>query len=202
MDTSNLHFNEKVFCQALSLVIIVRRKRERKNLFWYLREKKILNKLLSMVKHNFWWLFVPHPGLHILRVINTPTGLQFSPSSLWWHPPVKNRGFANWCGLFGGSAGHRASKGEKGSLCRLQEPRFTSQGFGGDQFSGFTEIIPECLHCLHKVLWKDYSSICSGQFCKRTRKLKCCGGTEKLLCLTQLWLWESMWKIKLILRTY
>lgn len=35
---------------------------------------------------------------------------------------MKSRGFAKCCGLFGGSAGDHASKGEKGSLCRLQEP--------------------------------------------------------------------------------
>lgn len=39
---------------------------------------------------------------------------------------MKSRSFAKCCGLFGGSAGDRASKGEKGSLCRLQKPSFMS----------------------------------------------------------------------------
>lgn len=39
---------------------------------------------------------------------------------------MKKRGWANCCGLFGGSAGDHASKREEGSLCRLQEPNFVS----------------------------------------------------------------------------
>lgn len=132
----------------------------------------------------------PDPGHHTLRVINTLTSLQFSASSLWWHPPVKNRGFANCCGLFGGSAGHHASKGEKGSLCRLQEPSFmslsalvvtssvASQRLSLNAFTIFTK-------CFERITAADAVG----------SSIKCRGGSEKLLCLTQVWPWEGMWKM-------
>lgn len=146
-----------------------------------------------MVKHLFWCFFPP--GLHTLRwVANILACLQFSPYSLRWHPSTKDRGFANSCGLFHVSAGHCTSKREEGSLCRLQSPRFMSLSasvvanlLASQRLSqSASTIFAKCLKKIRAVYAmgsKIRAVYATGSSIKRRRKLKCCGGTEKLLCL-------------------